>query len=112
MVTLVLDPELLGIFSTAMDFAGMGHGDDGVILGMDDQDIGKVATATAAGLGVANTIVSETTTLLDSVTSYVIILLVILFVFGAVWWAAGKWREYDAEKKRLQAEIDARQVLY
>ena len=78
----------------------------------DDQDVGRAATATAAGLGVANTIVSETTTLLDSVTGYVIVLLVVLFIFGAVWWGVGKWREYDAEKKRLQAEIDARQGLY
>ena len=78
----------------------------------DDQDVGRAATAAAAGLGVANTIVNETTTLLDSVTGYAIMFLVLLFVFGAAWWGYGRWREYDAEKKRLEAEINARQVMY
>lgn len=38
-VALVLDPQLFRIPGLAMNLMGVGHGHDGVTLGMDDQDV-------------------------------------------------------------------------
>lgn len=75
----------------------------------DQQDVGKVLGATAGTMAVVNQVVDETNTFFDSAG---LMLLFILASAAVIWFGYGKWREWDAERKRAQAEVNARQVLY